>query len=50
VPVFNRDGTTVAALSISVRAERIASDGFRELMLPLLRRAQTQLAKTLYTD
>jgi IclR family pca regulon transcriptional regulator len=50
VPVFNREGATVAALSISVRAERIASDDFRELVLPLLRRAQTQLAKTLYSE
>jgi IclR family transcriptional regulator, pca regulon regulatory protein len=50
VPVFNREGVTVAALSISVRAERIASDDFRNMMLPLLLRSQAQLAKTLYQE
>lgn len=48
VPVFSHDGTTVAALSISVRAERLSIAELRDDMLPLLLRAQQQLAHRLF--
>ncbi|HEY4066368.1 MAG TPA: IclR family transcriptional regulator C-terminal domain-containing protein [Burkholderiaceae bacterium] len=48
VPVFSHDGTTVAALSISVRAERLSMGELRDEMLPLLLRAQQQLAHRLF--
>jgi IclR family pca regulon transcriptional regulator len=48
VPVRNRDGVVVAALSSSVRAERMSLENFRNRMLPLLLRAQEQLARTLF--
>jgi IclR family pca regulon transcriptional regulator len=50
VPVFMHDGRTVAGLSISVRAERMGLEAFRETMLPILLRAQAQLARQLYQD
>jgi len=48
VPVFDHEGSTVAALSISVRSERLSLGELRDEMLPLLLRAQEQLAHRLF--
>lgn len=50
VPVFNQSGAAVAAMSISVRAERMSLNEFREALLPILRRAQARLAQRLFQD
>ncbi|VTU19613.1 IclR family transcriptional regulator domain-containing protein [Variovorax sp. PBL-E5] len=44
VPVYDRTGATVAAMSIAVRAERMEMAEFREAFLPALRRARNTLA------
>ncbi|MBK0394933.1 IclR family transcriptional regulator domain-containing protein [Ramlibacter algicola] len=46
VPVFDREGTTVGAMSIAVQAERMEMAEFREL-LPALRKARDTLATRL---
>ena len=48
VPVCNRAGTTVAAMSIAVRAERMEASDFREAFLPKLRRASGNLSIQLW--
>jgi IclR family pca regulon transcriptional regulator len=50
VPVVNRSGVTVAAMSIAVRAERMGLSEFREAFLPALQRARTRLSERLYGD
>ncbi len=50
VPVRDRDGHTVAGLSISVRAERMGFEEFRANMLPPLLRARDSLAARLVRD
>jgi IclR family transcriptional regulator, pca regulon regulatory protein len=47
VPVFNREGVTVAAMSIAVRVERLAMAEFRAAFLPALRRARDSLSARL---
>ncbi len=49
VPVFDRAGTAVGAMSIAVRAERMTMVEFREAFLPALQRARTTLATRLFT-
>ena len=48
VPVCNRTGDTVAAMSIAMRAERMAAGEFREAFLPKLRRASNNLSNRLW--
>lgn len=50
VPVFDREGTTVAGLSISVRAERMTLPEFRDAFLPPLMKARDSLAARLYKE
>lgn len=50
VPVFNRDGRTIAALSIAVRADRMSLSELKEAFLPTLRRAQGHLAQRLFGE
>jgi IclR family pca regulon transcriptional regulator len=50
VPVFNRAGASVAAMSIAVRADRMSLSEFREAFLPPLRRARARLAERLFQD
>jgi IclR family pca regulon transcriptional regulator len=50
VPVYDRSGSTVAAMSIAVRAERMTFAEFRDAFLPALRRARTTLAGRLYPE
>lgn len=50
VPVFDREGTTVAAMSISVRAERMTMAEFREAFLPSLMKARDSLTPRLYKE
>lgn len=47
VPVQDRTGQGVAAMSIAVRAERMAVDEFRDAFLPALLRARSTLARRL---
>jgi IclR family pca regulon transcriptional regulator len=47
VPVYDRSGATVAAMSIAVRIERMEMAEFREAFLPALRRARNTLAARL---
>lgn len=47
VPAFDREGRTVGAISMAVRAERMTMAEFREAMLPVLRRARDALAQRL---
>jgi DNA-binding IclR family transcriptional regulator len=47
VPVFNQDGSTVAATSIVIRAERTGPTEFLEDLLPALRRARDTLSNSL---
>ena len=49
VPVFDRAGHAVGAMSIAVRAERMTMVEFREAFLPSLQRARTTLATRLFT-
>lgn len=48
VPVFDREGVTVAAMSIAVRVERMEFVEFREAFLPALRKARSTLQARLY--
>jgi IclR family pca regulon transcriptional regulator len=50
VPVVDRDGKTVAGLSISVRAERMSFSEFRAAMLPSLMTARDSLAARLVRE
>jgi IclR family pca regulon transcriptional regulator len=47
VPAFDREGNTVGAMSIAIQAERMDMAEFRELILPVLRRARDTLATRL---
>jgi IclR family transcriptional regulator, pca regulon regulatory protein len=47
VPVFDREGRTVAAMSMAVAAERMTMAEFREALLPVLMRARDSLAARL---
>ena len=48
VPVTDRTGQTVAAMSIAMRAERMGMTDFRHAFLPALLRARTTLAGKLF--
>lgn len=48
VPVRDQGGDTVAAMSIAVRAERMAATEFRDAFLPKLRRASSNLSNRLW--
>lgn len=48
VPVSDRAGNAVGAMSIAVRAERMTMVEFREAFLPSLQRARTTLATRLF--
>jgi IclR family pca regulon transcriptional regulator len=50
VPLVNREGKTVAALSIAVRAERMDVAELARAFLPALRRAQGRLRDRLFED
>ncbi|MBN9427645.1 MAG: helix-turn-helix domain-containing protein [Burkholderiales bacterium] len=50
VPVFNRNGQTVAGLSIAMRADRMGPKEFVDAFLPALRRAQARLAEKLFVE
>lgn len=50
VPVSDRAGNAVGAMSIAVRAERMAMAEFREAFLPALQRARTTLADRLFAQ
>jgi len=50
VPVHDRNGTTVAAMSIAVRAERMEFVEFRDAFLPALLKARGTLAARLYPE
>ena len=49
VPVRSRSGETIAAMSIAVRAERMAAIEFRDAFLPKLRRASSVLSDRLWS-
>jgi IclR family pca regulon transcriptional regulator len=49
-PVVDRQGATVAGISISVRAERMSFDEFREAFLPALLKARDSLAARLVPE
>ena len=48
VPVYNRAGDTVAALSIAVRADRMPLNELARSFLPVLRKAQARLKEQLF--
>jgi IclR family pca regulon transcriptional regulator len=50
VPVVDRSGATVAAMSIAVRAERMTLAELRETFLPALLKASSSLGERLYTE
>jgi IclR family transcriptional regulator, pca regulon regulatory protein len=50
VPVFDREGTHVGAMSIAVRAERMTLSEFRDAFLPALMKARDTLATRLYRE
>ena len=50
VPVHDRSGAMVAAMSIAVRAERMSFVEFRDAFLPALRKASATLAGRLYPE
>lgn len=50
VPVSDRAGNSVGAMSIAVRAERMTMVEFREAFLPSLQRARTTLATRLFVQ
>ncbi len=50
VPVFDRGGATVAAMSIAVRVERMSLAELREAFLPALLRARSLLGERLYSE
>ncbi|AEG92769.1 IclR family transcriptional regulator domain-containing protein [Ramlibacter tataouinensis] len=49
VPVYDREGAAVAAMSIAVRAERMTLQEFSDAFLPALRRARDTLASRLFS-
>ena len=50
VPVHDRSGSLVGAMSIAVRAERMSFAEFREAFLAALRKAGTTLGERLYPE
>lgn len=50
VPVRDRQGNVVAAMSIAVRVERMGMGEFREAFLPMLNRARDTLAARLFPE
>lgn len=50
VPVIDREGRTIAGLSISVRAERMGFSEFRSALLPALLKARDSLAARLLPE
>ena len=50
VPVHDRSGSLVGAMSIAVRAERMSFAEFREAFLADLRKAGTTLGERLYPE
>lgn len=50
VPVYDREGTAVAAMSIAVRSERMEQAEFSRNFLPVLRKARDTLAHRLYKE
>jgi IclR family pca regulon transcriptional regulator len=50
VPVFDREGRTVAAMSIAVRVERMTFHAFQEAFLPALLKARDTLAGRIYGE
>ncbi|OUL99753.1 IclR family transcriptional regulator domain-containing protein [Variovorax sp. JS1663] len=50
VPVHDRSGAMVAAMSIAVRAERMSFVEFRDAFLPALRKASATLGGRLYPE
>ena len=50
VPVYDRSGAPVAAMSIAVRSERMAFAEFRDAFLPALKKARNTLAGRLYPE
>lgn len=50
MPLLSRAGATVAALSIAVRADRMAMDDIKHAFLPALRKAQVRLRNQLSED
>ncbi|MBA3772670.1 MAG: helix-turn-helix domain-containing protein [Ramlibacter sp.] len=50
VPVFDREGDTVGAMSIAVRIDRMTMVELRDAFLPVLRKARDSLATRLYPE
>lgn len=50
VPVYDRSGATVAAMSIAVRSERMEFVEMRDAFLPALQKARNTLAGRLYPE
>lgn len=50
VPVFDREGHAVGAMSIAVRSERMSLAEFRDAFLPALMRARDTLTTRLYRE
>jgi IclR family pca regulon transcriptional regulator len=50
VPVFDREGDAVGAMSIAVRSERMSLTEFRDAFLPALMRARDTLKSRLYRE
>lgn len=50
IPVRDREGVVVAAMSIAVRIERMSRREFHEQLLPVLRRAGTTLERRLFPE
>ena len=48
VPVTDRSGQVVAAMSIAMRSDRMGMTEFKEAFLPALLRARTTLAAKLF--
>lgn len=48
VPVLDRNGQTVAAMSIAMRTERMGQTEFRQTFLPVLLQARATLARRLF--
>ncbi len=48
VPVLDRNGQTVAAMSIAMRTERMGREEFHQTFLPVLLRARATLARRLF--
>lgn len=48
VPVCDRQGQVIAAMSIAVRVERMGASEFRDMLLPMLRKARDALQTRLF--